>query len=114
MRNFLRGSAGCADPDLYGLSEEERARCARLLQKHVNPDLQFPTPINPAKREWFDASLESRKNGKAMPVGPPGRGNSVWIKGSCGGGSTSGVKLGPCHIGFPPPGAFNNDDAPPP
>lgn len=115
LRNILRGSAGCADPDLYDLSPEERARCERLLQRHVNPDLQIPAPIDPAKRQWFDASLSARKAGKAMPVGPPGLGHAASIGGSCGPGG-SGIKLGPlpCHIAVPPPGAFNNDDAPAP
>ncbi len=77
---------------------------------HIDPNLQIPAPIDPLKRSWYDATMVARKNGRAMPFGPPGRGVPKFP------GLPPGhalVHLGPLSIGFPP-GAFNDDEAPPP
>jgi len=117
LRSILRGSVACADMDRFHLSPEERARCDRLLKAHLDPNLHLEAPIDPAKRAWFDASVRAHELNGRMPMGPPGLGNAAVKVAGVGGtpGTTAGheVKLGPLHIGLPP-GAFNDDDAPPP
>lgn len=117
LRSILRGSVACADMDRFHLSPEERARCDRLLKAHLDPNLHLEAPIDPAKRAWFDASVRAHELNSRMPMGPPGLGHSAVKIAGVGGppGTTVGhsVKLGPLSIGLPP-GAFNDDDAPPP
>lgn len=116
LRSILRGSVGCADMDRFHLSPEERARCAKLMQAHLDPTLQIQAAIDPAKRAWYDATVRAHQLNTRMPMGPPGLGHSaVTVAGV--GGATSGavaphdVKIGPLHLGLPP-GAFNDDDPP--
>ncbi len=117
LRGMLRGSVGCADMDRFHLSPEERARCAKLLQAHLDPGLHLEVAIDPAKRAWYDASVRAHELNGRMPMGPPGLGNAAVKIAGVGGvpGTTAGheVKLGPLSIGLPP-GSFNDDDAPPP
>ena len=117
LRSILRGSVACADMDRFHLSPEERARCAKLLQAHLDPNLHLEVAIDPAKRAWYDASARAHALNGRMPMGPPGLGNSAVKVAGVGGttGTTAAheVKIGPLHIGLPP-GAFNDDDAPPP
>lgn len=117
LRGILRGSVGCAEMDRFHLSPEERAHCTRLLQAHLDPNLHLEVAIDPAKRAWYDASARAHALNERMPMGPPGLGNSAVKVAGVGGvpGTTVGhsVKIGPLNLGLPP-GAFNDDDAPPP
>lgn len=115
LRSLLRGSVGCTSAAFLKLDEAEQRKCASWRAAHVDPDLRIPAPIDPAKRAWFDASLQARKDGRAMPIGPPGLGHAAVQLFSCGAPLAHGIRLGatPCTIGLPP-GAFNDDDAPAP
>ncbi len=110
VRAMLRGSTGCDSAGLLRLSEAEQQKCARWRVAHIDPNLQIPAPIDPVKRSWYDATMQYRKDGRAMPTGPPGRGVPKFP------GLPPGhafFHLGPLSIGIPP-GAFNDDEAPPP
>ena len=110
VRGLLRGSTGCDSARLLGLSDAEQRKCAQWRTAHVDPNLQIPAPIDPVKRSWYEATLQSRRNGRYMPVGPPGRG-IMKVPGLPPGHTL--FHLGPLAIGLPP-GAFNDDEPPPP
>ncbi|HEY5409982.1 MAG TPA: hypothetical protein VIJ94_04565 [Caulobacteraceae bacterium] len=110
IRAMLRGSAGCESAAFLKLSEAEQQKCARWRMARIDPDLQIRAPIDPVKRSWYDATMEARKNGRAMPFGPPGRGVPKFP------GLPPGhalFHLGPLSVGLPP-GSFNDDEPPPP
>ena len=114
VRNVLRGSLGCSNAKLYRLTAEEQARCARLLQARADPNQSSAVMIDPVKRTWFDASLRARKAGRYMPLGVPADYGIGWKVANVGGQKDNhSVKVGPLNVGLPP-GAFNDDDAPPP
>jgi hypothetical protein len=108
IRSMLRGSTGCDSAAFLKLSEAEQQTCAKWRMAHADPNLQLRAPIDPVKKSWFDASLKYREAGRYMPIGPPGRRQLVP-------GLPPGhvVKLGKIPIPVLP-GAFNDDDAPPP
>ncbi len=110
VRAMLRGSAGCESAAFLKLSEAEQQKCARWRMARIDPNLQIPAPIDPVKRSWYDATMTYRHNGRYMPIGPPGRG-VLKVPGLPPGHVL--VHLGPLSIGLPP-GAFNDDEAPPP
>ena len=106
---MLRGSTGCESAALLKLTEAEQRKCAKWRMAQIDPNLQIPAPIDPVTRAWNEASLQYRKNGRFMPMGPPGRG-IMKVPGLPPGHV---VHLGPIPIPVPS-GAFNDDDAPPP
>ena len=110
VRAMLRGSTGCESAAFLQLIEAEQQKCARWRTAHIDPNLQIPAPIDPVKRSWYDATMTSRRNGRYMPIGPPGRG-VLKVPGLPPGHAF--VHLGPSSIGLPP-GAFNDDEPPPP
>ncbi len=110
VRAMLRGSTGCESAAFLRLGEAEERKCARWRTAHVDPDLQIAAPMDPAKRAWNEASLQYRKNGRYMPIGPPGLG-VMKVPGLPPGHTL--FHIGPLSVGLPP-GAFNDDDAPPP
>jgi hypothetical protein len=110
VRALLRGSAGCDSAAFLKLSEAEQRKCAKWRTAAIDPNLQIPAPIDPVKRAWNEASLAYRKNGRYMPVGAPGLG-VMKVPGLPPGHTL--FRVGPISIGLPP-GAFNDDDAPPP
>lgn len=111
VRTMLRGSSGCSSAAFLKLSAAERRRCEQWRAAGIDPNLQIPAPIDPAKKSWFDASLEYRQNGRFMPVGPPGRG--VQLVPGVPPGHGIHIPNSPFVVGLPG-GAFNDDDAPPP
>jgi hypothetical protein len=114
VRNALRGTLGCSNARLYHLTAEEEARCAKLLRAQADPNHPLPPLIDPVKRTWFDASLRARKAGQYMPLGVPADYGIGWkVAGTGAKNDNHSIKVGPLNLGLPP-GAFNDDDAPPP
>jgi hypothetical protein len=110
VRAMLRGSAGCDSAAFLKLTQAEQEKCARWRSAQADPSLQLPAPIDPVKRSWYDATMQYRKNGRWMPSGPPGLG-VMKVPGLPPGHTL--VKVGPLNLGLPP-GAFNDDEPPPP
>jgi hypothetical protein len=114
VRNILRGTLGCSNARLYRLTPEEQAHCDKLLQARLDPNNPPPPMIDPVKRTWFEASLRARLAGQHMPMGPPGLGNAAMrVAGAGANKGAHDIKIGPLNVGLPP-GAFNDDDVPPP
>jgi len=110
VRAMLRTSTGCESAALLKLTQAEQQKCAKWRLAQADPNLRIPAPLDPRVRAWDDASLQYRHNGRYMPIGPPGRGPMV-VPGLPPGRTLA--HLGPLSVGLPP-GAFNDDDAPPP
>lgn len=110
VRAMLRGSAGCDSAAFLKLTPAEERKCARWRAAQADPNLQMPAPIDPVKRSWYDATMQYRKNGRFMPIGPPGRG-VMKVPGLPPGHTLA--HIGPLSIGLPP-GSFNDDEPPPP
>jgi hypothetical protein len=110
VRAMLRSSTGCESAALLRLTQAEQQKCAKWRLAQADPNLQIPAPMDPRVRAWDEASLQYRHNGRYMPTGPPGRGPMV-VPGLPPGHTLA--HLGPFSVGLPP-GAFDDDDAPPP
>lgn len=109
VRAMLRSSTGCDSADFLKLTQAERQKCAARVAR-ADANAPAPLEIDPVKTSWYERDMQYRKNGKYMPIGPPGRGVPLTP------GLPPGhaiVHVGPLSIGIPP-GAFNDDDAPPP
>ena len=110
VRALLRGSAGCDSAAFLRLTAAEQQKCARWRAAQADPNLQIAAPIDPVKRSWYDATMQYRKNGRFMPIGPPGRG-VMKVPGLPPGHTLA--HIGPLQLGLPP-GSFNDDEPPPP
>jgi hypothetical protein len=109
IRAMLRGSVGCSSAAFLKLTKAEQAACETRVARG-DPHAPAPLAIDPVKTSWYERDMQYRKAGRYMPIGPPGHGVEV----------TPGLPpghyiahIGPIGIGLPP-GAFNDDDAPPP
>ena len=112
VRALLRGSTGCDSAALLKLTEAEQQKCARWRLAQADPNLELPAAIDPVKRSWYEETMRYRKNGHWFPTGPPGPGIMKVPKGVLPPGHAL-IHLGPLSVGVPP-GAFNDDEPPPP
>ena len=102
LRTVLRGSFGCSEGNFLKLTADERDRCARWIQAHVDTSRELPADIDPAKRAWFDAALAAYNS----PGHTPGIGCALSLrKLSKKDMPTHSLKLGPLPCFVVPPRA---------
>jgi hypothetical protein len=65
----IRPALGCAHPDEYGLSAQERARCEELFSDLARAAPSFGSDVPPGKASAYARSLHCRRMSEAQ--GPP-------------------------------------------